>query len=195
MRTTREKILKPRKKDIDIYNLQGPVKVPILMGTYRFGSYTHVGTWIAIRYASLILLSTNKTRALLCPDTSGRAFRNLTARSSRLRKARMSVVCNFSRIFDAGDSLLSHFGARSTEFRSRTRVLEPGVGEENLVRLPWSGTRASSEPSFRRWERALRRRFRALKRLLVVRGRNQRLPWLSHLTARGSYSLINYESY
>lgn len=155
MRTTREKILKPRKKDIDIYNLQGPVKVPILMGTYRFGSYTHVGTWIAIRYASLILLSTNKTRALLCPDASGRAFRNLTARSSRLRKARMSVVCNFSRIFDAGDSLLSHFGARSTEFRSRTRVLEPGVGVEptycgsaghRLNRSAFGGHQAHDQP-------------------------------------------------
>jgi len=62
-RTIGEKILKPRKKDIDIHNLQGPVRVPILVGTYRFGSYSYVRTWIAATGA----IATDQTAScLLC---------------------------------------------------------------------------------------------------------------------------------
>lgn len=43
--TTRTKgtlLLKPRKKDIDILDIQGPVKIPFLFATYRFRNYNYL---------------------------------------------------------------------------------------------------------------------------------------------------------
>jgi hypothetical protein len=41
--TTRSKLLKPKKKDIEIINIQ-PVKIPLLTGTYRYRNYTYTRT-------------------------------------------------------------------------------------------------------------------------------------------------------
>jgi len=62
-RTTGEKALKPRKKDVDISSLRGPIKVPILIETYRFGSYSYVRTWIATTGA---MTYDSTTSCLLC---------------------------------------------------------------------------------------------------------------------------------
>jgi hypothetical protein len=49
-RTTRTRgsiLLKPRKKDVDILNVQGPVKIPFLFGTYRLQNYSYVRQCLA----------------------------------------------------------------------------------------------------------------------------------------------------
>ncbi len=44
--TSRVKVLQPKKKDIEILNLQS-VKVPIIVGTYRFKNYVYTRTCLA----------------------------------------------------------------------------------------------------------------------------------------------------
>ena len=75
-RTTGEKTLKPRKKDIDISTLRGPIKVPILIGTYRFGSYSYVRTWIAATGAmaydsTMSCLLCRNPATLVCENCGG----------------------------------------------------------------------------------------------------------------------------
>ena len=45
-RTSGTKILNPKKKDIEILNVQ-PVKIPLLTGTYRFRNYSYIRTILA----------------------------------------------------------------------------------------------------------------------------------------------------
>jgi hypothetical protein len=75
-RATGSVLLKPRKKDIDILNVNGPIKIPFLFGTYRFQNYTYVrqclastGT-IAVDQTASCLLCRNPA-ILVCENCGG----------------------------------------------------------------------------------------------------------------------------
>lgn len=63
-RTTGVKILKPKKKDVEILNVQ-PVKIPLLTGVYHFRNYTYTRTCLAST-GGFILDQTGT--CILCPN-------------------------------------------------------------------------------------------------------------------------------
>jgi len=66
-RTVGEKRLSPRKRDIDILDVQGPVKIPLFIGTYRFQKYTYIRTLVASTGA----MGSDQTAAcLLCSNAA-----------------------------------------------------------------------------------------------------------------------------
>lgn len=77
--TTRTKgsvLLKPRKKDVDILNVQGPVKIPLLFGTYRFQNYTYVrqclaSTGITVLDQTASCLLCRNPAVLVCENCGG----------------------------------------------------------------------------------------------------------------------------
>lgn len=88
-RTIGEKNLKPRKKDVEIHNLRGPVKVPILIGTYRFGSYSYVRSWVA---TTGTMTYDSTTSCLLCRSPATLVCENC-GRISCGAHGRNCVVC------------------------------------------------------------------------------------------------------
>lgn len=64
-RIEHKKILSPRKKDVDILDVQGPVKVPLLIGTYRFQNRSYVRKFVACTGA---ITFDQTASCLLCRD-------------------------------------------------------------------------------------------------------------------------------
>ncbi len=62
--TTRSKLLNPKKKDVEILNVE-PVKIPLLTGTYKFRNFAYTRTCLAST-GELMLDQTSKCQ--LCSD-------------------------------------------------------------------------------------------------------------------------------